>query len=229
MIEIWNLIVHLLSSCFSWILILIVIVSNMSLVKTRNVVSWFLNLITNCGCMGDNALHFNELISKSWIKSSWMNKISSNVALEIDTNLDIGNLWELLATAFSIELPGTSEHFITWGYTCHRFSYFYVCHEHILDWLSEKWNSLEWRANDEMKEINTAVSNRFQIESHPSNVFTSRCNLRYLLVVMKGLLLRFRKILDYIIVNLGLGVVVMYLVSKLGQLVLLEWLCDLGN
>lgn len=80
-----------------------------------------------------------------------------------------------------------------------------------------------------MKEINTAVSNRFQIESHPSNVFTSRCNLRYLLVVMKGLLLRFRKILDYIIVNLGLGVVVMYLVSKLGQLVLLEWLCDLGN
>lgn len=29
--------------------------------------------------------------------------------------------------------------------------------------------------------------------------------------------------------NLGLGVVVMYLVAKLGQLVLLEWLCELGS
>ena len=189
MIKIRNLIINLLSCGFCRVFILIVVVPNVTLIKTWNVMCGLLNLVSNSRCMSYYTLDLDKLIREAWIKSTWMNKVPPNIALKINSNLNICNWRELLPTAFSLELSCTCKHLITECHSCNWFTHLYISHEHVLNGLSEKWYSLEWRANNEVKEIHATISNRFQIKSNSSNIFAPWCNLRYLLVVMKGLLL----------------------------------------
>ena len=161
MIKIRNLIISLLSSGFGRVFILIVIMPNVTLIQAWNVMCRLLNLVTNSRCMSYYTLHLDKLIREAWIKSAWMNKVSPNIALKIDSNLNIGNWRELLSTAFSLKLPCTCKHLITECHTCNRFTHLYIGHEHVLNGLSEKWYSLERRTDDEVKEIDATISNWF--------------------------------------------------------------------